>query len=246
MDPNTQDQTRIRDYLLGKLSENEQEKLEERLLLEDDLYEELEVSKAELIEEYRAADLPYEERQWLEQHFLTSSEGRQRYAMALTLDRLGKAVREPSTGFSWLPNLFGNRYWAVAAATAVVVVVIIGAVLLSRTTSQSVVGPTLASNVLNREQGGLPARFTIPANATEIKFRLLLPGDSASITNYRAELDNKTQVQPVKVLERDREGVWVGVPANQLPRGEYSLKLVAITPDGREREIPGDYLFNIE
>jgi hypothetical protein len=50
----------------------------------------------------------------------------------------------------------------------------------------------------------------------------------------------------VKVLEHDADSVWVVIPVKYLPRGEYSLKLVAITPEGGEREIPGDYLFNVE
>ena len=56
-------------------------------MLEDDLLEELEISKGELVEEYCAAELSREEHQWFEQHYLASPEGRQRYALALTLDR---------------------------------------------------------------------------------------------------------------------------------------------------------------
>ena len=124
-------------------------------------------------------------------------------------------------------------------------VVIVAAIFLSRPTGQTVVGPTLASNIINREQGSLPARIKIPSNASELKFRLLLPRDASPGAKYRAELDNKTEVKRVNVVEQDREGVWVVIPVTQLPRGEYSLKLVAIT-DGTEREIPGDYLFNVE
>ena len=36
------DQVQIREYLLGKLTDDEQEKIEERLMVEDDLFEELE------------------------------------------------------------------------------------------------------------------------------------------------------------------------------------------------------------
>ena len=246
---NIKDQTRIRDYLLGKLDGDEQERIEERLMLEEDLFQELDISKAELIEEYRAADLPHEERQWFEQHFLASPEGRLSYAMVAALEHLGSSAPETSPDFSLferIKNFFGPRHWVLASASGAALALIVAAVLLSPTTGQSVVGPTLASNVLNREEGRLPARFTIPANASEIKFRLLLSGDTANNSSYRAELDNKIQVQPVKVLEYDREGLWVAIPATQLPRGEYSLKVVAVTSGGTEREIPGDYLFNIE
>jgi hypothetical protein len=72
----------------------------------------------------------------------------------------------------------------------------------------------------------------------------LLPQGILPSANYRADLDNKNDFKPVSVVESDREGVWVVIPVSQLPRGEYSLRLVAITDSG-EREIPGDYLFNI-
>jgi hypothetical protein len=50
----THDQTKIREYLLGHLNDQEQEQIEERLIVDDDLFQELEISKGELIEEYCA------------------------------------------------------------------------------------------------------------------------------------------------------------------------------------------------
>ena len=44
------DQAKIRQYLLGHLSDEEQQEIEGRLMTEDDLFEELEISKGELIE----------------------------------------------------------------------------------------------------------------------------------------------------------------------------------------------------
>ena len=83
---NNQDQAQIRQYLLGKLSEAEQEKIEERLMVEDELLDEFEASKDELVEEYCAGDLEHAERDWFESHYLASAEGRQRQAFALTMD----------------------------------------------------------------------------------------------------------------------------------------------------------------
>src|ERR1041384_7327924 len=98
---------------------------------------------------------------------------------------------------------------------------------------------------MNREQGIPPAKVKIPSNADKLKVRLVLPPDFSPGAKYRAELDNKTEVKAVEVQEFDREGVWVVIPVKQLPRGEYSLKLVSISSDGAEREILGDYLFNV-
>ena len=77
---NHNDQTRIRQFLLGRLSETEQQKLEERLMIEDDLFQELEISKSELVEEYCANELNHEDNQWFERNFLASPEGKERYA----------------------------------------------------------------------------------------------------------------------------------------------------------------------
>lgn len=245
---NNNDQTRIREYLLGKLSEDEQQKIEERLLIEDDLFEEFEISKGELVEEYWANELSREEREWLEGHFLASPEGKQAYEFKLVLDDLTRLTAKPAPQppfYERLKNLFKQYPWAVATASAALIV-IVGLIFITRQSGQTAIGPTLASNIINREQGTLPTKVTIPSNASELKFRLLLPRDASPDAKYRADLDNKTETKSVTVVEQDREGVWVVIPVSQLPPGEYSLKLVAIMSDGKEREIPGDYLFNIQ
>jgi hypothetical protein len=246
---NINDQTRIRDYLLGKLSEDEQKKIEERLMVEDDLFEEFEISKDELVEEYYANELTRDEHQWFERNFLASPEGKERYILATAIGHLASSARptsRPQTFFERIENLFRQNPWLMAASATAAAILIVAAIFLSRPAGQTMVGPTLASNILNREQGVLPTKITIPANASELKFRLLLPGNLAPNANFRAELDNKSEIRSVKVLEHDADSVWVVIPVKSLPRGEYSLKLVAITPDGGEREIPGDYLFNVE
>ena len=245
---NTDDQTRIRDFLLGKLTDDEQQQIEERLMVDEDLFEELEISKSELVEEYCANELSREEHQSFERNFLASPEGKERYAFALALNHLQSKPPRPqhrSGVFERLRDLFKQHLSLIALAGAAAAIVIVGATFLFRPAGETVVGPTLASNMLNREQGSLPAKVKIPANASEMKFRLLLPRDAAPSTKYRAELDNRSEIKPVEVVAIDAEGVWVVVPVRQLPRGQYSFKLVAITDRG-EREIPGDYLFNVE
>jgi hypothetical protein len=82
------DQGRIREYLLGHLSREEQEHLEERLIVDNDLFEELEISEGELIEEYRAGELAEKERQWFESNYLASLEGRLQYILAVAINYL--------------------------------------------------------------------------------------------------------------------------------------------------------------
>ncbi|HKU75694.1 MAG TPA: hypothetical protein VJR02_17410 [Pyrinomonadaceae bacterium] len=245
---NNNDQTRIREYLLGKLNDDEQQKIEERLMVEDDLFQEFEISKGELVEEYRANELSRDEQQWFERNFLASPEGKESYAQAITLDHLKRPAPKPPrprTFWEKLNDLL-KQPWVVATVATTAGIVIVAAIFLSRQTGQTEIGPTLASTLINREKGILPTKISIPSNASEMKFRLVLPPEMSPGANYRAELDNRNEVKPVKVVEHDREGVWVVIPVTQLPRGEYSLKLVTIEPDGRERPIPGDYLFNVD
>lgn len=245
---NDKDQTRIREFLLGKLSEDEQQKIEERLIVEEALFDELEISKGELVEEYCANELTRDEHEWFERNLLASPEGKQRFALAVALDHLQSKISKPRrsvTFFERIKDLFRQNPSLIAIASATAIVVLVAAIFLFRPGSQTVVGPTLASSIINRGQGSLPTKVKIPSNASEIKLRLLLPRDASASANYRAEIDNKSDIKPVRVVERDGEGVWVSIPVSQLPRGEYSLKLIAIT-EGTEREIPGDYFFNVE
>lgn len=242
---NNDDQRRVREFLLGKLSEDEQQKIEERMMVEDDLFEELEISKGELVEEYCANELSREEQQWFEQNFLASPEGKESYDLAVALGQLKLSAPRQPTLLEKLQNLFKQHPSVIAMASTAAIVVVVAAIFVFRPRGETVVGPTLASTIINRSQGSLPAKVTIPSNASEIKFPLLLSGDVAG-TNYRAELDNQTETRPAKVVGNDGKTVWVVIPVSQLPRGQYSLKLVAIAPDGNEREIPGDFRFDVE
>src|SRR6185503_16534569 len=113
------DQTTVRGYLLGHLSDVEQEQIEQRLMVEDDLFEELEISKGELIEEYRAGELAAQEKEWFEQHFLASAEGRERLTLSLALGRMESPSANPDhpprpTLIERLTSVFKQPRWAIA------------------------------------------------------------------------------------------------------------------------------------
>jgi len=75
MAPNHVDQPTIRQYLLGSLPSELQQRVEERLLTEAELLESLEIEEDELIDEYLAEKLSEEERQKFEQYFLGTLSG---------------------------------------------------------------------------------------------------------------------------------------------------------------------------
>jgi hypothetical protein len=71
-------------YLLGQLGDQEQKQLEERLMTQDDSFEQLQVLEDELIDEYLKNKLSERDREDFEKHFL-SPERRQRLRFATAL-----------------------------------------------------------------------------------------------------------------------------------------------------------------
>lgn len=249
----TNDQGLIKEYLLGRLDEDEQQKIEERLMVEDDFFDEFEASKGELVEQYCAGEFSESERDWFERHYLASEEGRQQYRLAVTLDSKKRTAKPAApTLFERITLFFKQHPWTLASSTAVVLVVIVSGLLLWRGAAlfrpggPPFVGGTLTSKTINREGGELPKRITLPADASALTLRLLLPQPSTPGASYRANLDTRTEEKPVKVIASDAESVTVEVPASLLRAGEFGLTLTAIDSKGTEQKIPGQYLFNID
>src|SRR6185436_14348463 len=90
------DQAGIRQYLLGTLTPDLQQKLEERLLIEPEFLEQLEIEEDELIEEYLADGLSTNERDRFEHHFLATSEHQQHLSFAVALRRYVAPSTMPS------------------------------------------------------------------------------------------------------------------------------------------------------
>ena len=87
MELNAKLEKTIRNYLLGGLSQAEQEELEERLMIEDDAFTQLLVHEDELIDEYIQGALSAQEAEAFESHFLSAPERRQKLGFARTLTK---------------------------------------------------------------------------------------------------------------------------------------------------------------
>lgn len=253
------DQARIREYLLGKLDEAEQEQIEERLMVEDELFQELEASKDELVEEYCAGELDQAERRWFEEHFLASREGQERRAFVLAMDCLqkprpatiGETNRERDikrvTPFQRFKALFKSQQWAMATVAAVVLVV--GMVFLvtrlrSRGEGQTFAATITSHDLTRGEQAPLPTRINLPPNTSVLRLRLQFTKPAAAGTRYQAELDDRVNRKPIDIVESDPESVTVALPAAMIPRGQYAVKLSIVTVDGNEQQ--RSYRFTIE
>lgn len=241
------DQESIRDYLLGHLNDEELGKVEERLMVDDEFFEELEISKGELIEAYTDGQLTAKDHEWFEGHYLASSEGRQRQAFWMAIDCLKAATPAPAPQPpSFLDNLrsiFMTRPWALAAP--VVVVLIIVAVFQLPSRPQQVVSLNLENTATYRDEGPLPSTVDL-SNARELRLSLALPKAFTPGVSYRAELDNRTDKRSLTAVSHDNTSVTTVIPAGDLPRGEYAVTLTVVMADGSERSVPGSYRFNVE
>lgn len=118
----------LKQYLLGELPPEEQQRLEEQFFNGVEEFEHLTVLEDELIDDYLCGDLSPQQCQQFEKHFLVSPERRERLAAAnalvATISTKPKAVAPPVEVTPWWEPIFdffkfGNpaiRYAMVAAS----------------------------------------------------------------------------------------------------------------------------------
>lgn len=247
---NNHDQARIREYLLGHLSDEEEEKIEERLMVDDDLFEELETSKGELLDEYSAGELSQKDRESLEERYLASPEGRAHFTFSQAIERLPKRKPAPAPAphrvgfFDQIRAYFNWRRWAFAAGSAALLLTVITTIWLRR--PPVFVSVDLTSNVANRAPGARQYhRVTFAPNTDEVRFVLQLPQSATPRSGYVVELDNQTDVTPFTPIAQNGNSVLVAIPTNQLPPGIYALRLQARLSDGTSQPEPWEYYFEV-
>jgi tetratricopeptide (TPR) repeat protein len=101
---------RIREYLLGRLTDAEEEQVELRLLTEPDFAEEYDIVVDELMDDYLAGKFEGEELKQVEEHFLKSNQRRDKLKFAFALKKRNEARIKPPKR-----NPF-TRYLAIAAS----------------------------------------------------------------------------------------------------------------------------------
>jgi hypothetical protein len=88
MRQNPTDDELLRSYLLGELPEEEEDRLEQRLLAEDELFELSEAVEADLLAACDRGELAPAERERVQQRLASSPRGRERLALAHALNSL--------------------------------------------------------------------------------------------------------------------------------------------------------------
>ena len=79
------EQTKLRKYILNDISEDERAAIEERLLTENEFFEELAMAEENLIQDYADGKLAANDRARFEQYFLCSEKNRQKVKFARAL-----------------------------------------------------------------------------------------------------------------------------------------------------------------
>jgi hypothetical protein len=246
------DQGTIRQYLLGQLTDDSQQKIEERLLTEADFFEELEVQEDELIDEYLAGKLTIEEQGWFEKHFLATTERDQKLRFARALNRYvtASAHQDISRTVPFSSSFWNNQNWALRAIAAVVVIGIIAGVLWiyrNRTLSSptfSTIMLTIGSN--NRGEGVRPIVVKLPLPADALRIVLRLPEGATLTGRYHVRLISEGETKNLEVTSQDAQSISVVMPAANLQRGQYALQLFTNKADGTEQRVGGSYFFTVE
>ena len=117
----------LKQFVLGMLPDANRLRLEERLLVEPDVFEELEAVEAELIEDYASGELVGAERKAFQAHFLTTPERCQQADLVARLIKRAADSKQSSVqpaeerrlaeGWGWRP------FWAGFAVATLLVAV---------------------------------------------------------------------------------------------------------------------------
>lgn len=253
------DETLLRRYLLGDLTDDQSAEIEAAYLASPDMLERVRATEDELVDGYLTGGLSSQERDRFEGYYLAAPAHRVRVAVARDLHRVAAEERTTTVrADTWWPPA-----WQVAAAAALVV----GILLLWRSPEPSIqtkesspTAPGGAPAAPGRpEQARSPVVVAVslsPATvraASDAPTLVLPPGvDIVSVELEGATTDAPLEGGRVTVSTVSGEYVWGGpqtsdratgvpvarveIPASALKAEDYIVSLFGVGRDGREIE----------
>jgi hypothetical protein len=271
---NTDQQNRIRDYLLGQLPEGELEALDERVVVDKDFYEELLIVEDELVDEYLNNELTKSEQESFEKYFLITPERHQKLIFSKDLktyldnkqenpvpepepqpvpDVNRKVVVPPPKPKPWYYSFLPIRTPALAyAAMALVILVIAGGLfVISRINGPDEPGPVytmVLSAGSTRGGGDTEKKFSLPPGSGTVELRPQLRGNEYA--TYEAVLlaDDNSEIARADNLQATNDnGVRIlkwRLPARLVRPDDYSLKINGKTDQGQLEALP-TYRFRV-
>ena len=206
-----------KNYLLGRLSVEDAEKLEARMIEDENAFDEVRDAEADLFDEFARGELEGEERAAFAAKYGTDP----RLAFATAMARRAPRSRKAAV------------WTALAAAAAAAFAV----VMLNRPAADqpvvskpmarpaAIVPPVIATLTLETSRAAeAPKRITIPAGATTVEIRVPLHPEE-KFARYRAELTSMSgTTQRIDANQPGADHVLpLVVSAGQLASGTYEL-----------------------
>lgn len=199
--------------------------------------EEFDTVVDEITDEYLQNELSEEERERVEQYFLSSTERQSKMEFAAELLRRAKDKKDVKPGvFEQIAAFFRHPSFALTAAAVIVVVGVIYFVG-SRNNPTNYVTQNIEISAADRAQGAEPVKMKLPPN-TGARLTLTIPANWRGGTEYLAKLAGDGEL---KIEQRTEQAVTVTIPAGQLRPGPYAIQLFKDT-----QRIPGSYFFTVE
>jgi CHAT domain-containing protein/lipoprotein NlpI len=157
----------LRDYLLGALGDEGQERVEKRMLGEDDFFEQVLVAEDELVDDYLEGSLSKSERERFEKYFLIAPERRQKLRFAAALRNHVKANGAPAPRPAvaserpglW-QRLFGMPAMRLAAAAMVIILAGAGLWLIIKPESNMKLGLEALNKAIKNGERPVEARIS--------------------------------------------------------------------------------------
>lgn len=238
------DKTEVREYLLGRLPEADEEQFELRLLSDPTFGEEFDTIVDEITDDYLKNQLSDDERERVEKYFLSTSERQNKLEFAAELLRRaeserGKKVTEPRPSLFEQISAFWRRPSFGMAVAAVIIVA--GIFFILTRDNANYLALNLEISTAERDQGAEAKRVNPPPN-TGLELTLTIPENARGAKDYVARLANGNDL---KIGQRTEQTVTVKVPPPLKP-GTYAIQLSKVKPDGTTERILGSYYVAVE
>jgi hypothetical protein len=195
----------IKSYLLGELSEEEAERLEESLFTDDEVFSEVQAAEMSLVDEYVRNELSHEARTRFETQYLVTAERRQKVSEARLFHDELNAIR-PMPEISqekagWFERAFGSwRFPAMQYASAALVLVLAistGWLFYDGWKTRNELAMT--RNSLVNSQTALNEQLAEKENELKEKLAEQRGNDSESLSALQTEVENlRRQLEDVK------------------------------------------------
>lgn len=258
MNEHDDDQKRIRGYLLGQLSDDERQVIEERIFTDPAFLADVQMVEEELLEDYVFKILPPDEAEKFANRLLVSPEQVRRLESTTALKQFAEDAAKKT---------FFRSGWGLAIAATLILAVGIGvwirrASSLDRTVAalngggessetQSDFRVELPELRFRSEPGEnvVEQRVTVPQQTNVVQLRV--PVDSAGYRSYEVTLVREPDSKLFTLGDRqpvnsgNRKMLIVRVPASAFTAGEYRLALKGKTADGRVDDL-GSYVSTFE